>query len=231
MLSLDRLFNTISNRNYVIIEIPVSFPLYKPGLELVLFCEDINLIARNILSFGNCDIDDRFYIKLSNNEEKNNIKIEFIFNQNTDLCFKLYQGIPYNSVVKMSPFYFNSILDCRVSKSCNPDRPLLYYSPSKVDILILNWLKRVNIDRYANVESEVRNHFFNVCDSTADAMAVLARIQKYSIGTTNDISINQHRFRMIRKQLNSVTFFFDRIRSIPPKRIPQKIISKMLHHR
>lgn len=137
-LDLVGVFRELQPDAYCIVKLPDDFPDYAIGSDLDLFCLDMELVAKKILSVVNAAVDEKTEIQVTTRPGQ--MYIDLVCGGKIHLRFDLYGDLPhyYNVHIKKCLF-FNIVEDCREITVMGGE--LTVKVPSEVDEALLRYVE------------------------------------------------------------------------------------------
>ena len=141
MLDITSLLNEIREDNYSIIKLNDSFPSYKPGQDLDIFCYNPQSLSQKILNWGNQYVTNIIELKVTLKENGKHIYVDVMENKKIHFRFDLYGALPSYKKLLIKPALFESIIENSQKNSVNLESGIYYYTPSKLDDSILRYIE------------------------------------------------------------------------------------------
>lgn len=137
-LYLVSVFQKLRSDDYCIVKIPDSFPDYDIGSDLDIFCLDMELVAKKILSVVHTAVDQNTEVQVTTRPGQ--MYIDLLCDGRIHFRFDLYGELPHYSNVHVKKYlFFNIVEDCREITVGRGE--LTVKVPSEVDEALLRYIE------------------------------------------------------------------------------------------
>ncbi len=222
-LNLDRFFFEVREQIYVVVKLGKDFPDYYKGSDIDVFCYDRDKFARQILSVGNCYLDQGFEVEVRNKSESHTF-IDFYFDGELDFRFDLYGSLPEYKKIRLKEHYIYSVIEnAKVVYREFEGVQYPLYVPSTVDELLLRYVEY--IEWYELRPDKIRHLDYITKAIAADATRI-GFLDKLHLYTELPVPYYENVSNGV-SEFGRAETWLKRIRSVPVRHIPGILFRKL----
>ena len=142
MLDLLSFFRDIAGLPYCAVKMSPTFPRYKEGEDVDIFCYSVNDIAARVISWGKRYAAQGYSIKVSNVHKGQHVHVDVCREGALHFRFDLYEALPAYQKLMVKPALFESVVENAVSTFFQmADEQVEVKVPAPIDDLLIRYLE------------------------------------------------------------------------------------------
>ncbi|WP_129126150.1 hypothetical protein [Geomonas oryzae] len=142
MLDLLTFFGDIAGLPYCVVKMSPSFPQYKAGEDIDLFCYSVNDVAAKVVSWAKRYAAKGYGIKVSNVHKRQHVHVDLLLEGALNFRFDLYEAMPAYEKLMVKPALFESVLENAASAFFPMGEVQVEVKvPAPVDDLLIRYLE------------------------------------------------------------------------------------------
>ena len=142
MLDLLAFFKSLSGIPHCVVKMSSSFPRYRQGEDIDIFCYSVSDLTAKILAWAKGYVQEGYSVKVSNVHKKKHVHVDLYLESALEFRFDLYGELPVFQKLSVKPALFESVIEHAVcvsfaGESGGGEVPV----PSRVDDLLIRYLE------------------------------------------------------------------------------------------
>ncbi len=167
MINILNIFSKIENCKYCIVKLSDTFPSYRKGDDIDIFCYSVDDIVSSLLIIGNNYINSGYNIKIKSIIKKEHVHVDFIIYNEIDIRFDIYGTLPEYNKIMIKPALFESIIENSIQVAYTTEYgPVIVKIPSVIDDMLIRYFEFV---QWYDVRPDKIKHLSYIVDSLSES--------------------------------------------------------------
>lgn len=142
MLDLLKFFQEAGRTSYCVVKMSRTFPLYRQGEDVDIFCYSVADFTKKILAWGNDYVKDGYSIQVTNLHQKQQLHVDLLKDEGLQFRFDLYGELPVYKKLMLKPALFESVIENAQTIPYQAGSEMAMVKiPSRVDDLLIRYLE------------------------------------------------------------------------------------------